>query len=69
MLGGAAAEVFGFDTDALAPIAARIGPTPRELGQPADQAAVEASWARARETGRHWLTGHDFPYVGMEAGT
>lgn len=69
MLGLAAAEVFGFDTEALAPIARRIGPTPAELGQPDDQAAVEASWARARDTGRHWLTGHDFPYVGMEAGT
>ncbi|MEU8843288.1 amidohydrolase family protein [Streptomyces roseus] len=65
MLGLAAAEVFGFDTQKLAPVARRIGPTPAELGQPADQAAVEASWARSRETGRHWLTGEDFPTLGV----
>ena len=33
MLGGTAARVYGFDVDALAPIAARIGPTPADLGQ------------------------------------
>lgn len=66
MLGLAAVDVFGFDAEALRPVATRIGPRPRDLGQPADQAAVEASWARARETGRHWLTGHDFPHVGVD---
>ncbi len=33
MLGGNAAEVYGFDVDALAPLVDRIGPTPEELGQ------------------------------------
>ena len=34
MLGGTAARCYGFDLDALAPIArARSGPTPRDLGQ------------------------------------
>ncbi|WP_037577613.1 amidohydrolase family protein [Phaeacidiphilus oryzae] len=69
MLGESAAEVFGFDTAALAPVAGRIGPTPAELGQPADQSAVEAAWAPAREVGRHWLTGHDFPFIGTAAPT
>ncbi|WP_254068969.1 amidohydrolase family protein [Streptomyces sp. TM32] len=64
MLGLSAAEAFGFDTAALAPLARRIGPTPAALGQPADQPAVEASWARSREVGRHWLTDHDFPVLG-----
>ncbi|POX38444.1 amidohydrolase [Streptomyces sp. Ru73] len=64
MLGESAAEAFGFDKRALAPVASRIGPAPDELGQPRNQAPVEASWRRARETGRHWLTGFDFPFVG-----
>ena len=33
MLGLNAAEVYGFDVDALRPLADRIGPTPAELGQ------------------------------------
>ena len=33
MLAGTAAACYGFDVDALAPIAARIGPTPSDLGQ------------------------------------
>jgi hypothetical protein len=65
MLGLAAAEVFGFDTQELAPLARRIGPTPADLGQCEDQPAVEASWARSREVGRHWLTDHDFPVLGV----
>ncbi|WP_030264691.1 amidohydrolase family protein [Streptomyces violens] len=65
MLGESAAEVFGFDKRRLAPLARRIGPTPDDLGQPRNQAPVEASWRRARETGRHWLTGFDFPFVGV----
>lgn len=68
MLGESAAEVFGFDTAALAPVARRIGPTPAELGQSANQAPVEESWRRSRETGRHWLTGFDFPYIGVGDG-
>jgi predicted TIM-barrel fold metal-dependent hydrolase len=34
VLGGNAAEVFGFDLDTLAPIAERVGPTIDELRQP-----------------------------------
>ena len=26
---------------------------------------MEASWARSREVGRHWLTDHDFPVLGV----
>jgi hypothetical protein len=66
MLGLAAAEVFGFDVAKLAPLARRIGPTPADLGQPDDQAAVEASWERSRTAGRHWLTGADFPVLGAD---
>ena len=57
--------VFGFDVDRLGPLARRIGPTPADLGQPDDQTAVAASWARSREVGRHWLTDHDFPTLGV----
>lgn len=65
MLGLAAADAFGFDVAALEPLARRIGPTPAELGQQDDQEAVTASWARSREVGRHWLTDHDFPVLGV----
>jgi predicted TIM-barrel fold metal-dependent hydrolase len=34
LLGGNAAEVYGFDLDTLAPIAARVGPTVDELNKP-----------------------------------
>jgi hypothetical protein len=33
MLGLTAARVYGFDLEALSPIAAKIGPTPASLGQ------------------------------------
>jgi predicted TIM-barrel fold metal-dependent hydrolase len=33
ILGGTAVRVYGFDADALAPLAERIGPTPADLGQ------------------------------------
>jgi hypothetical protein len=33
MLGGTAANVYGFDLEALLPIAAKIGPSPDLLGQ------------------------------------
>ena len=36
MLGLAAAEIFGFDVEALAPLAEKIGPTPTDLGQLGD---------------------------------
>jgi predicted TIM-barrel fold metal-dependent hydrolase len=62
MIGESAAEVYGFDLDALAPTADRLGVTPRTLGQNDDDAAV-AAWSAHREVGRHWITGHDFPLV------
>lgn len=47
MLGATAARCYGFDLDALAPIAERVGPTPALLGQDTsrrtDPAAVESA--------------------------
>ena len=47
MLGTTAARCYGFDLDALAPIAERVGPTPALLGQDTsrrtDPAAVESA--------------------------
>jgi predicted TIM-barrel fold metal-dependent hydrolase len=66
MLGTAAAEIFGFDTAALRPLADKIGPTPADLGQlDGDPAGADlvAKWAKTKEVGRHWLTGHDFPLI------
>ena len=57
MLGLAAAEVYGFDVDALTPLAERIGPTPEDLGQ--DDAVNVPKWAAQRDAGRHWLSGAD----------
>jgi hypothetical protein len=34
ILAGSAAKLYGFDLDALAPIAAKVGPTVAELSQP-----------------------------------
>jgi hypothetical protein len=34
MVGGNAARVYGFDLDALAPVAARVGPTVAEVARP-----------------------------------
>jgi Amidohydrolase len=34
ILGGNAAELYGFDLDALAPVAARVGPSVAEVAQP-----------------------------------
>jgi hypothetical protein len=53
MLGGTAARVYGFDTEALAPIAAHIGPTPADLGQDPDR-AVDPEEVRR---GRWWTEG------------
>jgi predicted TIM-barrel fold metal-dependent hydrolase len=66
MLGLAAAEVYGFDLDALRPIADMVGPTPEELGQTAGDPEgrdLDARWAEAKAVGRHWLTDHDFPLM------
>ncbi|NQZ97456.1 MAG: amidohydrolase [Myxococcales bacterium] len=54
MLGDNAAEVYGLDVDALAPLVEKIGPTPEDLGQTAD---VDLSkWDAVAAAGRHWLT-------------
>ncbi|HLN16418.1 MAG TPA: amidohydrolase family protein [Acidimicrobiales bacterium] len=42
MLGGTAAEVYGFDLDVLAPIAARVGPTVEEITVPLDQPPADS---------------------------
>ncbi len=54
MLGGNAAEVYGFDTRALQTLVERFGPTPTDLGQTEDPTA---KWAALKEAGRPWLTG------------
>jgi predicted TIM-barrel fold metal-dependent hydrolase len=64
MIGEAAAEVFGFDLEALRPTAERIAVTPQSLGQldnDPEGADLVERWREHREVGRHWLTGHDFP--------
>ena len=57
ILGLNAAEFYGFDVDALRPIAADIGPTPDELGQTDEQ--VFHKWDDLRAAGRHWLSGKE----------
>lgn len=54
MLGTSAAEMYGFDTEALAPLAARIGPTPEDLGQTGQD---PGRWSDLAAAGRPWLTG------------
>jgi hypothetical protein len=49
LLGGTAAKVYGFDLEALWPIADRIGFTPEDLGQDPSMradpdAAAKAKW-------------------------
>lgn len=67
MLGLNAADVFGFDLEALAPIAKRVGPTPEDLGQVTDAdptgARLDDQWAETKQVGRHWLTDHDFALI------
>ncbi len=58
ILGLNAAEVYGFDVDALAPLAQRIGPSPADLGQTEDPAA---KWEVLKEVGRPWITGIETP--------
>jgi hypothetical protein len=36
------ARVYDFDLDALAPIAARVGPTPSEIAVPLDQIPADS---------------------------
>jgi hypothetical protein len=54
ILGGNTAEVYGFDVDALRPLANQVGPTRAELGQ--DDGDL-AKWDGLRRAGRPWLTG------------
>jgi predicted TIM-barrel fold metal-dependent hydrolase len=68
MLGLNAAAIFGFDIDALTPLANKVGPTPTDLGQLGEgrtAADLEARWAPVKDVGRHWLTDHDFPLYPM----
>ncbi len=43
VLAGNAAAVYGFDLDALAPIAARVGPTHVEIAEPLDAIPADAT--------------------------
>jgi predicted TIM-barrel fold metal-dependent hydrolase len=52
MLGGTAAGVYGFDADALVPLASRIGPTAADLGQMGGEAE---RWEAARAGARAWM--------------
>lgn len=54
ILGTSAAEMYGFDVEALAPLAARIGPTPEDLGQIGQD---PGRWSDLAAAGRPWLTG------------
>jgi predicted TIM-barrel fold metal-dependent hydrolase len=51
MLGANAAEVYGFDFDALARVAGRIGPPVAEVDQPLDEAPEFVGWG-FREIGK-----------------
>ena len=46
MVGGNAAEVYGFDLDALAPVAAQVGPTHAEIAEPLPVADIPAEAMR-----------------------
>ena len=48
LLGETAAHCYGFDLEALAPIAQRVGPTPEDLGQDPDLRTDPAEVAEAR---------------------
>jgi predicted TIM-barrel fold metal-dependent hydrolase len=55
MLGGNAAAVYGFDLDALAPIAARVGPTVDEVATPLVEVPADAySVAFTGEQAKPW---------------
>ena len=49
MLGGNAARLYGFDLEALAPLAARIGPRVDEVARPLEQPAIHTGVVFARE--------------------
>ena len=55
MLGGNAAEVYGFDLGALAEVAAQVGPTVEEIAVPLDQIPADAySVAFTGERAKPW---------------
>jgi predicted TIM-barrel fold metal-dependent hydrolase len=56
MLGSNAADCYGFDVEALAPLADRVGPTPDDLGQDGGDLG---KWADLAAAGRPWLTGKE----------
>jgi hypothetical protein len=45
MLGGNAANLYGFDLDALAPIAAAIGPRINDVAEPLDELPLHPGMA------------------------
>jgi predicted TIM-barrel fold metal-dependent hydrolase len=57
ILGGNAAAVYNFDTEALRPVADRIGPTPQDLDQGSPE--ILAKWTDLAAAGRPWLTGKE----------
>ncbi|MGH9209663.1 MAG: amidohydrolase family protein [Acidimicrobiales bacterium] len=52
LLGGTAAEVYGFDLDALAPLAAKVGPTVAEIATPLDTMPDQPNEALLGSVGR-----------------
>jgi predicted TIM-barrel fold metal-dependent hydrolase len=56
MLGANAAACYNFDTEKLAALAQRIGPTPDDLGQTGDNLG---KWTDLAAAGRPWLTGKE----------
>lgn len=65
ILGLNAAEFYGFDTGALAPLVDRIGPTSEELGQ-SDPAAAADKWEALAAAGRPWITGIEAVPLSMD---
>ena len=67
MLGLNAAEVFGFDVEALTPHRQADRPDPGRSrsghGGGPDGARLDDRWAAVKDVGRHWLTGHDFALI------
>jgi predicted TIM-barrel fold metal-dependent hydrolase len=57
ILGLNAAAVYNFDLNALAPVVERIGPTPEDLGQGAEDNLDK--WTDLAAAGRPWLTGKE----------
>ena len=55
MVGLNAADVYGFDLDALAPVAAKVGPTVDEVNEPLDVIPADSrSIAFSQENLKPW---------------